>query len=75
MSKKARAEARRLDTAQAARGLWLVKVPNYLSEAWEKAGQDDCVGVLKVTRYVHAAIPHLLTSCCVPPARRLVRLR
>ena len=51
MSKKASKEARKLDTTGAGRGLWLVKVPNYMSEAWGKAGQLQSLGVLKVTRY------------------------
>ena len=57
MSKKASKEARRLDTTGAGRGLWLVKVPNYMSEAWEKAGQLQSLGVLKVARYVHVYLP------------------
>ena len=51
MSKKGK-EARRLDTSQAGRGVWLVKVPNYLSEAWGRAGQEQCLGVLKIGRCV-----------------------
>lgn len=50
MSKKVKSEARRLDTGQAGRGVWLVKVPNYLSEAWERAGQEKCLGVLRIGR-------------------------
>ena len=51
MSKKTN-EARKLNVVQAGRGLWLVKVPNYLSESWERAGIKQPLGVLKVARFV-----------------------
>ncbi len=49
MSKKALPVAsRELDTGHATRGVWLVKVPKYLSEAWMAAGASTDVGVMRV---------------------------
>lgn len=39
-----------LDCANAARGVWLVKVPKYISSRWEKAQPMSEVGRLKITK-------------------------
>lgn len=43
------AQARELDVANATRGLWLVKVPNYLAGAWNDAQPDSELGRIKIT--------------------------
>ena len=49
-SKKAKRAvvAREFDVANAKRGVWLVKVPNYLADAWKGAGPDAELGKLKL---------------------------
>lgn len=49
-SKKARrgAAAREFDVANAKRGVWLVKVPNYLADAWKDAEPDTELGKMKM---------------------------
>lgn len=42
---------RDLDLSNANRGVWLVKVPKYVAERWEKAPGDMEVGKLKITKY------------------------
>lgn len=39
--------ARPLDVTNASRGVWLIKVPNYLSDAWMKAGPNAELGVMR----------------------------
>lgn len=41
---------RELDTENAVRGVWLVKVPKYLSEEWETLPAKSEVGRLKITK-------------------------
>lgn len=43
-------ETRDVDLTAAGRGVWLVKVPKYLSEKWKKAGGKCEVGKLRITR-------------------------
>lgn len=43
-------EAKEVDLTAAGRGVWLVKVPKYLSEKWKKAPGSCEVGKLKITR-------------------------
>ncbi|XP_056645025.1 general transcription factor IIF subunit 2 [Diorhabda carinulata] len=43
---------RDLDLSNANRGVWLVKVPKYVSERWEKAPGDMEVGKLKIAKPV-----------------------
>jgi len=43
-------EPKELDLTGAARGVWLVKVPKYLSEQWEKITTTSDVGKLKITK-------------------------
>lgn len=47
---KRKRDMRSLDTSNAARGVWLVKVPNYLSERWKKAKKDQDLGKMRITR-------------------------
>ncbi|CAG9863519.1 unnamed protein product [Phyllotreta striolata] len=49
MSKESHID-RDLDLSNANRGVWLVKVPKYVSERWEKAPGDMEVGKLKITK-------------------------
>lgn len=44
------ADVRDLDCENAARGVWLVKVPKYMSSEWEKAGPKAEIGRLKITK-------------------------
>ncbi|XP_019870539.1 general transcription factor IIF subunit 2 [Aethina tumida] len=41
---------RDLDLSNAKRGVWLVKVPKYVANRWEKAPSDMEVGKLKITK-------------------------
>lgn len=43
-------EPRDVDVTAATRGVWLVKVPKYLAERWEKAEGNSEVGKLRLTR-------------------------
>ncbi|XP_014788077.1 general transcription factor IIF subunit 2 [Octopus bimaculoides] len=43
-------ETKEVDLTAAGRGVWLVKVPKYLSEKWRKAPCSCEVGKLKITR-------------------------
>ncbi|XP_041358601.1 general transcription factor IIF subunit 2-like [Gigantopelta aegis] len=43
-------EPKDLDLTFASRGVWLVKVPKYLSERWQKAKASSDVGKLRITR-------------------------
>ena len=50
--KSKKTPARELNTANATRGVWLVKVPNYLAEAWKDAQADSELGKLRLARYL-----------------------
>ena len=41
-----------LDMAGASRGVWLVKVPKYISSRWDKCPGDIKAGHLSITKYV-----------------------
>lgn len=41
---------RDLDLSNANRGVWLVKVPKYIANRWEKAPGDIEVGKLKISK-------------------------
>lgn len=43
---------RDLDLSNASRGVWLVKVPKYIANRWEKAPGDIEVGKLKISKYL-----------------------
>ncbi|KAK3094580.1 hypothetical protein FSP39_003634 [Pinctada imbricata] len=43
-------EAKAVELGAAGRGVWLVKVPKYLSEKWKKAPASCEVGQMKITR-------------------------
>ena len=40
-----------LDCTNASRGVWLVKVPKYISSKWQKAAPMTEVGRLKISKY------------------------
>ena len=40
-----------LDMAGAGRGVWLVKVPKYISSRWDKCPGDIKAGHLSITKY------------------------
>lgn len=50
-AKKAKrgAPARELDVTNARKGIWLVKVPNYLADAWKDAEPDSELGRMKIS--------------------------
>ena len=39
--------ARALDVSRATREVWLVKVPNYLSDVWSRAEPGEELGVMR----------------------------
>lgn len=41
---------RDLDLSNAGRGVWLVKVPKYIANRWEKASGNIEVGKLKISK-------------------------
>lgn len=43
-------ESKDLDVTSAARGVWLVKVPKYVSDCWKKAGPGSEVGKLVINK-------------------------
>ena len=47
--KVSKVSATPLDVTNAARGVWLVKVPNYLSDIWRKAGPSTELGTMRDT--------------------------
>ena len=47
---KRKRDMRSLNTSHASRGVWLVKVPNYVSERWKKAKKDQELGKMRITR-------------------------
>ena len=48
-SKKAKkVAARELDVSNATRGVWLVKVPNYVADSWKDAQPDAELGRVTV---------------------------
>lgn len=50
MADSGQAEKRSVDLSGAARGVWLVKVPKYLSEKWKEAQGAGDVGRLRISR-------------------------
>ncbi len=40
-----------MDMAGATRGVWLVKVPKYISSRWEKCPGNITAGQLNITKY------------------------
>jgi len=62
---------RDLDLANSVRGVWLVKVPKYISDRWEKAAANTEVGKLRI-RKVNGAKPEvnftLSDAVCAPVA-------
>lgn len=50
-----------LDMAGASRGVWLVKVPKYISSRWEKCPGNIAAGQLNITKYI---------VCLLLPSRR-----
>lgn len=49
-AKKARTK-KKLDTALATRGVWLLKVPNYLAESWSDCPGHQELGVMTIRRW------------------------
>ena len=50
---KSKQSARELDTSNATKGVWLIKVPNYLSEVWKEAEPSSDLGLMRIGSYVH----------------------
>ena len=40
-----------MDMSASSRGVWLVKVPKYISSRWEKCPENNTVGQIEITRY------------------------
>lgn len=40
-----------MDMSSASRGVWLVKVPKYISSRWDKCPGNITAGQLNITRY------------------------
>lgn len=49
VKKTKKVPARELGVANATRGVWLVKVPKYLSDIWNEAGPETDLGTIKIT--------------------------
>ena len=47
-SVKKRKDSRVFDVTMATRGIWLVKVPNYMSEVWKKAEPHSELGKMRI---------------------------
>ena len=47
---KNKSDNKDLDLANSTRGVWLVKVPKYISDRWEKAAPDTEVGKLRIKK-------------------------
>lgn len=45
---KKTATARELDVTRASRGVWLIKVPNYIAAAWKKGTADTELGIIRI---------------------------
>ncbi len=45
-----------LDISGASRGVWLVKVPKYISSRWEKCPGSAVAGHLNITKYAFIVI-------------------
>ena len=41
--------ARELELTNSTRAVWLVKVPNYISEVWKNATPSSDLGMMKIT--------------------------
>ena len=50
-SGKSKQSARELDTSNATKGVWLIKVPNYLSDMWKEAEPNSDLGLMRITSY------------------------
>ena len=50
---KSKQPARELDTSNATKGVWLIKVPNYLSDMWKEAEPNSDLGIMRISSYVH----------------------
>jgi hypothetical protein len=48
-----------LDVINAERGVWLVKVPKYMANEWQKGKAGTEIGKLKINKYVNS----LLVKC------------
>ena len=49
---KTKQPARELDTSNATKGVWLIKVPNYLSDLWKEAEPNSDLGLMRISSYV-----------------------
>lgn len=49
---KSKQPARELDTSNATKGVWLIKVPNYLSDVWKEAEPNSDLGIMRISSYV-----------------------
>ncbi|WAR28529.1 T2FB-like protein, partial [Mya arenaria] len=67
-------QVKEVDLTAAGRGVWLVKVPKYLSEKWKKNSGKCDVGRLKITRLkgVQGAKPEVTFSTNDDQAKQLV---
>ena len=53
--KEAKVSKTGLDTSHANSGVWLVKVPHYISSQWKSCPGDLVAGHLDITRYIFRA--------------------
>ena len=61
-SSKNKQPVRELDTSNATKGVWLIKVPNYLSDVWREADPNSDLGMMKIGSYVRSVRVHHLHS-------------
>lgn len=66
---------RELDLSNTGRGVWLVKVPKYIANKWDKAPGDIEVGKLKISRAPGRAQVQLSLSeavLCLEPGEQTI---
>ena len=66
-SGKSKQPARELDTSNATKGVWLIKVPNYLSDMWKEAEPNSDLGLMRITKYEIILNVDHASTCSLPP--------
>ena len=61
---KSKQPARELDTTNATKGVWLIKVPNYLSDIWKEAEPNSDLGTMKISSYVLYTYIDIIQDFC-----------
>ena len=59
---KSKQPARELNISNATKGVWLIKVPNYLSDVWKEAEPNSDLGVMRISSYVSTCASFMVPS-------------